>query len=97
MISGGLNSLCGFFAVIGTYYTCIQGFYRGIGWNALTAALICSVNAKLLIPACLILAYFFTATDCAMITNSISSGTPEIIQGILLLSTAIPYFKKEKL
>jgi hypothetical protein len=32
-----------------------------------------------------------------MITNSISSGTPEIIQGILLLSTAIPYFKKEKL
>ena len=97
MISGGLNSLCGFFAVIGTYYTCIQGFYSGIGWNALTAALICSVNAKLLIPACLILAYFFTATDCAMITNSISSGTSEIIQAILLLSTAIPYLQKEKL
>lgn len=97
MISGSLNSLCGFFAVIGTYYTCIQGFYSGIGWNALTAALICSTNAKLLIPACLILAYFFTATDCAMITNSISSGTSEIIQGILLLSTAIPYLQKEKL
>lgn len=94
-VSGGLNSTCGFFAVIATYYTCFQGFYLGIGWNALTTALICSLNPKLLIPSCLLLSYFFTATDCAMITNSISSGTSEIIQGILFLSSAIPYLHKE--
>lgn len=96
IISGGLNSVCGFFAVIGTYYTCYQGFYSSIGWNALTAALICSNNPVVLIPANLLISYFFTATDCAMITNSISSGTSGIIQGILLLSTAIPFLQKEK-
>lgn len=96
IISGGLNSICGFFAVIGTYYTCYQGFYSSFGWNALTAALICSNNSKLIIPATLLISYFFTATDCAMITNSISSGTSGIVQGILLLSTAIPYLQKEK-
>ena len=49
-LSGALHSLAGGLAVCGTYFSCHSGFYSGMGWNALTVALLAGTKPVLLIP-----------------------------------------------
>lgn len=84
-LSGAMHGLCGFFAVTGTYYTCHSEFYSGYGWNALTIALIAFTSPKLLVPATFFMAYLFTASDKAALTNNINSDFLYIIQAIIIL------------
>lgn len=96
LISGAFHGCCGFFAVIGTYYTCHLGFYEGMGWNAFTVALLAKSNPILLLPCSLLLAFYFTASDSAIISNIISSGSTYIIQAILLFVLALPLMWRKK-
>ena len=84
-LSGSFHGLAGFFVVVGMHYTCHQGFYVGMGWNALTLALIAHKNPLALIPSALFLSYIFTASDYAVLTNNFSFNMTFIIQAAVLL------------
>lgn len=94
--SGALHSLAGFFAVTGTYYTCHKGFALGMGWNALSCALISKSNPILIIPYSFILAWLYTSTDRISLTQNFTFDLSTIIQGVILFTIAIP-LKKEDL
>jgi len=89
--SGALHALTGFFAVVGTYYTCHKGFYSGMGWNALSVALIAQSNPLMTIPSALLLAWLYTSADRVSLTQGFSFDVSGIIQGIILFSIAIPF------
>ncbi len=97
-VSGALHGLTGFFAVTGAYYTCHNGFYSGMGWNALTIALIAKKKPVLLAPSALLLSYLFTASNKAVLTGSLNFDLPNIIQGVILFcitaSIAVPMIRR---
>ncbi len=95
-ISGALHSLCGFFAVTGTYYTCHKDFYVSMGWNALNTALISSSNPIAVIPKSLILAWIFTSASRVSLTQGFGFDIAGIVQGIVLFSIAIPFALSRK-
>jgi len=82
--SGALHGLTGFFAVTGAYYTCHSGFYSGMGWNALTVALIAARKPVFLAPSALLLAYLFTASNKAVLSGTLNFDLPGILQGSIL-------------
>lgn len=90
-ISGALHALTGFFAVAGTYYTCHKGFYSGMGWNALSAALIAQSNPLAIIPVSLVLSWLYTSADRVALTQGFGFDISGIIQGVVLFSIAIPF------
>jgi len=89
--SGVLHGLTGFIAVTGTYYTCHSGFYAGLGWNALSCALIAGSNPAALIPSSLILSWLFTSADRVALNFNSGFDTGALIQGVMLSCIAIQY------
>ena len=90
-ISGALHSLTGMIAVCGTYYTCHNGFYAGMGWNALSVALISSSNPLALIASSLFLSWLYTSAGRVGLTQGFSFDISGIIQGFILFSVAITF------
>lgn len=82
--SGCCHGMCGFFAVWGTYYTCHSGFYSGMGWNALSCALIAQSHPAAVIPSALLLSWIFTASSRASMVQSFSFDMAGLIQGAVL-------------
>ncbi len=95
-LSGALHSLTGMFAVCGTYYTCHKGFYSGMGWNALSAALIVSANPLALIPASIVLAWLYTSAERVGLTQGFAFDISGIVQGCILFAIAIPFSLTKK-
>lgn len=89
-VSGALHALTGFFAVCGTYYTCHKGFATGMGWNALSAALIVSSNPLALIPSAIVLGWLYTSADIVGLTQGFNFDISGIVQGCVLFSIAVP-------
>ena len=83
--SSMMHGLSGFFAVIGTYFTCHEGFSAGMGWNALSISLIARTNPFFVLPSALLLAYIITATDCAVLENNMSLNSTFLVQGVVLI------------
>ncbi|OJF77032.1 MAG: hypothetical protein BKP49_04025 [Treponema sp. CETP13] len=94
-ISGALHAFTGFIAVIGTYYSCYQDFYVGLGWNALSAALIVHSNPLLAIPVSLLLAFIYTSSDAVMLTTGMSFNFEALIQGIILFIVSMHIVKRQ--
>jgi len=90
-ISGGMHGLCGAFAISGTYFACHSGFYGGMGWNSLSAALIARSNPLLLIPSSLVLAFLTTYANKAALYNNFGFDVSALIQALVLLLIAFPY------
>lgn len=92
LLSGAFHGMTGFFAVTGTYFACQNGFYSGMGWNALTVALIAQSAPELLLPASLILAWLFTASDSVTLTGNLAGDMTGIIQAVVLLTITVRTF-----
>ncbi|MCR4578813.1 MAG: ABC transporter permease [Treponema sp.] len=90
-ISGGMHGLCGALAISGTYFACHSGFYGGMGWNSLSAALIARSNPLLLIPSSLGLAFLTTYANKAALYNNFGFDVSALIQALVLLLIAFPY------
>ena len=95
-ISGAFHAVTGFFAVAGTYYTCHKGFYSGMGWNALSTALIASGNPISILPAALVLSWIYTSADRVGLTQGFNFDISGIIQSCILFSIAIPFVVRRK-
>lgn len=83
-ISGGFLSLSGAFSILGTYYTCHQGFYGGFGWNALTVALLSRKNPLALLPASLFIGGLVTFTNQFSLMHSVGFDFTGIVEAVIL-------------
>lgn len=89
-ISGGIHGLCGLLAIIGTYYTCHLGFYQGMGWNGLSAALIAKANPLFLIPSSLFMGFITTYANKFGLYNNLGFDISSIIQAVILFMISFP-------
>ena len=95
-LSGVLHGLCGSFIVLGTYYTCHQGFYYGIGWASLSAAMLAMANPLLLLPSSLFLAAINAYTTSFALHHNTGYDLAAIIQAIIMFMISIPFLKRKK-
>ena len=89
IISGAMNGITGFAAICGIYYSCHQGFYNGIGWNALSVAMIAKLNPFLIIPVSVFLAFAITFADNYALFHNFDFDVSGLIQGIIIFVIAI--------
>lgn len=92
--SGALHGIAGFVAVCGTYYTCHSGFYGGMGWNALSTALIAQSNPVALIPSGIVLSWLFTSSSRVALNQGFGFDINSLIQGVILFSLSIQEIRK---
>ena len=93
LLSGALHGLCGGFIVTGTYYTCHQGFYLGIGWTALTAAMFAKANPLFVIPSSLLLGCLTAFINSFTLHNSVDFDLGAIIQAVIMFTVSIPFIR----
>jgi simple sugar transport system permease protein len=89
LASGALHGLAGFFAVAGTYGICYRGFSAGLGWNAITVALIAGNKPLALFPAALLYALIRAGSDAALLSSGIQLDTASFIQAFILILVTI--------
>ena len=90
LLSGGLHGLCGAAAILGTYFTCHQGFYAGMGWNAFSAALIAGANPLLLIPSSVFMGIITTYSNKYAMYHNFGFDMSGMIQAVILFGIAFP-------
>lgn len=91
-VSAGCHGITGFFAVTGTYFTCHSGFYSGMGWNALSVALMAGNNPMLVLPSAFIMSYMLIAADQSVLLNGGSFDTANLIQAAILIAISVRHF-----
>ena len=84
-ISGGMHGLSGALAIVGTYFTCHNGFYAGIGWSSFSTALLANANPLLMIPSSLFLAFITTYSNRFALYNNVGFDISSLIQAVILL------------
>lgn len=87
-VDGVLHGVTGFASVVGTYFTCHQGFSTGMGWNALTCALLANKNPLLVIPSGLFLSWLYTSSSRFSLVHNFGFDMAGIIQGIVIFVVA---------
>ena len=94
IISGGMHGLCGAMAICGTYFTCHQGFYSGMGWNAFSAALIAGTNPLALIPSSFLMGFMTTYANRYALFHNFGFDISSLIQAVILFMIAFPILDK---
>lgn len=84
-ISGGMHGLSGALAIVGTYFTCHNGFYAGIGWSSFSTALLANANPLLMIPSSLFLAFITTYANRFALYNNVGFDISSLFQAVILL------------
>lgn len=90
LLSGALHGLTGAAAITGTYFTCHQGFYAGMGWNALSSALIAGANPLALIPAAGLMGFMTTYANRYALFHNFGFDISSLIQAVILFAIAFP-------
>ena len=90
LISGGLHGLAGAAAILGTYFTCHQGFYTGMGWNAFSAALIAGANPLALIPSSFFMGFMTSYTNRYALFHNFGFDMSGLLQAVILFGIAFP-------
>jgi len=93
LTGGALHGLCGAFIVEGTYYTCHSGFYAGIGWTGLTAAMLAGANPLFVIPSSIFLGGVTTFINTFTLHHNVGYDLGAIIQALIMFLVAIPFLK----
>lgn len=93
--SGGLHALTGAMAILGMYYTCHSGFSAGMGWSALSVALIAKSNPLLVIPVSFFISCLVNTANQIALFNNFDFDISSLIQGIILFIISVPVLKKE--
>lgn len=94
--SGALHGITGSLAVCGIYFTCFTDFYLGIGWSALSVAMIAKANPLFIIPSSLFMAFLIVAANKIAIYSNSNFDISGLIQGIVIFLVSIPLIKKRK-
>lgn len=94
ILSGGLHGLAGAAAILGTYFTCHQGFYSVMGWNAFSAALIAGTNPLALIPSSFLMGFMTTYANRYALFHNFGFDISSLIQAVILFMIAFPILDK---
>ena len=94
LLSGGLHGLAGAAAILGTYFTCHQGFYAGMGWNAFSAALIAGANPLALIPSTCLMGFMTTYANRYALFHNFGFDISSLIQAFILFIISFPFLQK---
>lgn len=88
LLSGGMHGLAGAAAILGTYFTCHQGFYSGMGWNAFSAALIAGANPLALIPSSIFMSFMTTYANKYALFHNFGFDMSGLLQAAILFLIA---------
>ena len=86
---GALHSIAGAAAVCGIYFTCHTSFYSGLGWNALSVAMIARSRPALVIPASVAMATLMTYSSRYALYSNLDFDVNMLIQAVILFLVAI--------
>lgn len=82
-LSGALHGLAGAAMIMGSYYKAMRGFSAGVGWSAISVALIARNNPLAVIPSALFLAYLEAGAKGVMIGSNVSSEIVSVVQAVI--------------
>lgn len=83
-ISGGLYGLAGALLVMGPQGRVMRGFSSGLGWSAISVALLAQGSDAGVVPAALFIAFLGTGSDHVMIGSGIPSEIISILQAVAM-------------
>lgn len=83
-ISGGLYGLAGALLVVGPQGRVMRGFSTGLGWSAISVALLAQGSEAGVVPAALFIAFLGTGSDHVMIGSGIPSEIISILQAVAM-------------
>ena len=96
-LSGAFHTLAGAVAVCGTYFSCHSGFYSGIGWNALTVALLARTKPILLIPFSVFVSALMTYSGKLSLYSNFDFDIGMLLQAIILFVVSTSsFFRRNK-
>ena len=95
-LSGALHSLAGGLAVCGTYFSCHSGFYSGMGWNALTVALLAGTKPVLLIPFGIFVSALMTYSGKLSLYTNYDFDLGMLMQAVILFIVSTSSFFRRK-
>ena len=84
-LAGALAGLAGAIEVLGVQYRMIDGFSRGFGFNAITVALLATLEPWVVIPAGLFLAFLEAGTAAMQRQTNVPSSLVTVTQGLTML------------
>ena len=87
--SGALHSIAGAAAVCGTYFTCHTSFYSGMGWNALSVAMIARTKPSLIIPVSILISAVMIYSGRYALYSNLDFDVNALIQAVILFLIAI--------
>jgi len=82
-LSGALHGLAGAAMIMGSYYKAMRGFSAGVGWSAISVALIARNNPLAVIPSAIFLAYLEAGAKGVMIGSNVSSEIVSVVQAVI--------------
>ncbi len=95
-LSGALHCLAGGLAVCGTYFSCHSGFYSGMGWNALTVALLAGTKPALLIPFGIFVSALMTYSGKLSLYTNYDFDLGMLLQAVILFMVSASSFFRRK-
>lgn len=96
-LSGALHTLAGAVAVCGTYFTCHSSFYSGMGWNALTVAMLARTKPVLLIPFAVFVSALMTYSGKYALYSNFDFDIGMLLQAVILfVVSAGSFFRRDK-
>ncbi len=98
-ISGALHGLAGALLVIGPQTRVMRGFSGGIGWSAISVALLAQGSELGIVPAALFVAFLDSGSNQVMIGSGIPSEIISILQAAALFfitAQALPHLKRRR-
>ncbi|OQB94888.1 MAG: beta-methylgalactoside transporter inner membrane component [Spirochaetes bacterium ADurb.Bin110] len=84
-ISGGMYGLSGALLVIGQQGRVMRGFSSGLGWSAISVALLAQGSETAILPAALFIAFLKAGSDHVMIGSGVPSEIISILQAAAML------------
>jgi simple sugar transport system permease protein len=98
-ISGGLYGLSGALLVIGPQGRVMRGFSSGLGWSAISVALLAQGDEAAVVPAALFIAFLGTGSDHVMIGSGVPSEIISILQAaamFFITAGALPHLRRRR-
>ncbi len=84
-ISGGMYGLSGALLVIGPQGRVMRGFSSGLGWSAISVALLAQGRETAILPAALFIAFLKAGSDHVMIGSGVPSEIISMLQAAAML------------
>lgn len=95
-LSGALHGLAGAAMIMGSYYKAMKGFSSGVGWSAISVALIAHNDPLAVIPSAFFLAYLDAGAKGVMLGSNVSSEIVSVVQSVIFFLITAKFAGKPK-